>query len=91
MSNPVDLPATGVQQTNRRGRSMSRDPLAIAQDLAELIEAIDRRSPQLQRSGEAAIVEAATRLRIQAQARISELAEMSRGVSVHSSAPHVDD
>ena len=65
---------------------MNRDPLAIVQDLAELIEAIDRRAPQLQRRGEAAIVEAATRLRSQAQARISELAVISRG-SVNSSLP----
>ena len=70
---------------------MSRDPLAIVQDLAELIEALDRRAPQLQRSGEAAIVEAATRLRVQAQARISDLAVVSGGRSVHSTAPHVDD
>ena len=70
---------------------MSRDSLAIVQDLAELIEAIDRRAPQLQRSGEAEIAEAATRLRIQAQARISELAAVSRGGSVDSSAPPVDD
>lgn len=57
---------------------MNRDPLATVQDLAELIEAIDRRSPQLQRSGESDIVQAATRLRIQAQARISELTVISR-------------
>jgi hypothetical protein len=65
---------------------MDRDPLAIVQDLAELIDAIDRRSPQLQRSGETEIVAAATQLRIQAQARISELAVISRG-SVNSSLP----
>ncbi len=58
---------------------MSTDPLATIQDLAELIEAIDRRSPQLQRSGEASIVDAATRLRIQARARITELEELTRG------------
>lgn len=58
---------------------MNRDSLAIIQDLAELIEAIDRRSPQLQRSGESDIVEAATRLRVQARARISELTLISRG------------
>ena len=58
---------------------MNRDPLAIVQDLAELIEAIDRRSPQLQRSGESDIVEAATRLRVQAQTRIAELTLIGRG------------
>lgn len=60
---------------------MSRDPLATIKDLADLIEAIDRRSLQLQRSGEAAIVDAATRLRIQARARIIELEVMTRGGS----------
>lgn len=70
---------------------MSLDPLAIVNDLAELIDAIDRRSPQLQRSGESAIVEAAMRLRIQAEARISELAVMSRGGSKDSNAPRIDD
>ena len=68
---------------------MNRDPLAIVQDLAELIDAIDRRSPQLQRSGEADIVAAAARLRIQAQARISELALISRGPE-HSRLPGDD-
>ena len=70
---------------------VSLDLRAIVQELAELIEAIDRRAPQLQRSGEAAIVETATRLRLQAQARILELAEISRGGSVDSSAPPADD
>lgn len=58
---------------------MNRDPLAIIQDLTELIEAIDRRAPQLQRGGEAAIADAATRLRVQARARIAELEDMTRG------------
>jgi hypothetical protein len=62
---------------------MSTEPRATIQDLAELIEAIDRRSPQLQRCGEASIVDAATRLRIQAQARITELEVLARGVSIH--------
>lgn len=57
---------------------MSTDPLATIQELAELIEAIDRRSPQLQRSGEALIVDAATRLRVQARARITELEVLTR-------------
>ena len=41
--------------------------------LNELITAIDRRLPQVQRSGEAAIANAAVRLRIEAQKRISEI------------------
>jgi hypothetical protein len=57
---------------------MSADPLATIQDLTELIEAIERRAPQLQRSGEEAIIDAATRLRIQARARITELEMLAR-------------
>jgi hypothetical protein len=41
--------------------------------LNELITAIDRRLPQVQRSGEAAIANAAVRLRIEAEKRIGEL------------------
>jgi len=41
--------------------------------LNELITAIDRRLPQVQRAGEAAIANAAVRLRIEAQKRISEI------------------
>ena len=53
------------------------DPLETIRDLIELIEAIDRRAPQLERSGEAAIATAAVRLRSQARARIAELEERS--------------
>jgi len=49
------------------------DPLAIIRDLLELIDAIDRRAPQLQRTGEADIATMALRLRGQAAARIVEL------------------
>ena len=65
---------------------MNRDARAVVEDLAELIDAIDRRSPQLQRSGESEIVEAAMRLRVQAQARISELTPVRRE-SVNSGRP----
>ena len=41
--------------------------------LNELITAIDRRLPQVQRAGEAAIAKAAVRLRIEAEKRISEI------------------
>jgi hypothetical protein len=57
---------------------MNPDPLEVVRDLTELIEAIDRRSAQLQRSGESEIAAAAARLRIQAQARISELTDVKR-------------
>lgn len=41
--------------------------------LVELIEAIDRRLPQVERAGETTIANAAMRLRIEAQKRIDEL------------------
>jgi len=61
---------------------MGSDTLAIIADLTELIEAIDRRATQLQRSGEASIVNAAMRLRIEARARIDELEQARRVESV---------
>ncbi|HYB95667.1 MAG TPA: hypothetical protein VEC39_11880 [Vicinamibacterales bacterium] len=47
----------------------------------DLIEAIDRRLPQVQRHGEAAIANAAMRLRIEARARIAELERGEAGAS----------
>jgi hypothetical protein len=47
--------------------------------LAELIAAIDRRLPQVQRSGEAAIANAAVRLRIEASRRIAEIEQELAG------------
>jgi hypothetical protein len=41
--------------------------------LNELIAAIDRRLPQVQRAGEAVIANAAVRLRIEAEKRIAEI------------------
>jgi hypothetical protein len=41
--------------------------------LNELISAIDRRLPQVQRAGEATIANAAVRLRMEAEKRIAEL------------------
>lgn len=43
------------------------------QDLRELIEAIDRRLPQVERSGEAVIARAARVLRTEALSRIAEI------------------
>ena len=52
---------------------MNPDTLTVISDLKELIDAIDRRLPQVQRAGEAAIANAAMRLRIEARNRIIEL------------------
>jgi hypothetical protein len=56
----------------------TRDDLALIRDLTRLVEALDRRSPRLERSGEAAIAEAAKLLRAQARARIAELEARAR-------------
>ena len=63
---------------------------ATRAQLSELIAAIDRRLPQVQRSGEEVIANAAVRLRMEAEKRIAELdgeiagrkSEHSRPVSV---------
>ena len=46
---------------------------ATRAQLSELIAALDRRLPQVQRSGEQVIVNAAVRLRMEAEKRIAEL------------------
>jgi hypothetical protein len=58
------------------------DPLATIRDLMELIDAIDRRAPQLQRTGEAEIATTALRLRDRAAARIVELERISAAASI---------
>ena len=55
--------------------------------LVELIAAIDRRLPQVERSGEAAIAKTAMRLRNEAQERIDELTREVDGRE-HTSRPH---
>jgi hypothetical protein len=56
---------------------MTAHPAAFLSDVAaqlqELIEAIDRRLPQVQRAGEATIVNAAVRLRLEAVKRLGEI------------------
>lgn len=56
--------------------SAAGTPAAIAEKLlylTELIAAIDRRIPQVERAGEPAIVNAAVRLRLEAENRIKEI------------------
>ena len=65
--------------TDRPGRAVPVSvqqsvPLAdVAAQLAELIAAIDRRLPQVQRAGEASIANAAVRLRLEAVKRLNEI------------------
>ena len=51
----------------------ARDLRETMIQLVELIAAIDRRLPQVQRAGEGAIANAATRLRMEATRRITEI------------------
>ena len=60
---------------------------ATRAQLAELIAAIDRRLPQVQRSGESVIVNAAVRLRMEAEKRIAELDQEIAGRKSENSRP----
>ena len=51
----------------------------LLRDLHELIEALDRRVPQIERAGEAAIARDAAALRSQAMKRLSELDDQAGG------------
>ncbi len=47
--------------------------VGLIRELQELIEALDRRAPQLQRGGEASIAQDAAALRMKAVTRLAEL------------------
>jgi len=51
-------------------------------ELQELVAALDRRVPQIERSGEAAIARDAAALRSQAMKRLAELEDVSQSVTV---------
>ena len=57
--------------------------------LVELVSAIDRRLPQVQRAGEGAIANAAMRLRIEAHKRIDQIKLEVAGREHEGSRPHV--
>ncbi len=57
---------------------MTEEARNTIQNLTELIEAIDRRLPQMQRAGEAVIANAAMRLRIEARSRLEILEVATR-------------
>ena len=67
----------------------SVDVKETLQELKELIDAIDRRLPQVERAGECEIANAALHLRIQAQKRIDELASEVAGRESVDPRPHV--
>jgi hypothetical protein len=58
---------------NRDQKSTEEDRTLVLQHLRELIAALDRRVPHIERDGEIAIARTATALREQALARIAEL------------------
>jgi hypothetical protein len=80
----------GIRKVVAAMRTPTSTLNATRAQLSELIAAIDRRLPQVQRSGEEAIANAAVRLRMEAEKRIGELdgeiagrkTERSRPVSV---------
>ena len=65
----TDCPRRAVPVTAHPGAFLAD----VATQLHELIEAIDRRLPQVQRAGEATIANAAVRLRVEAVKRLSEI------------------
>lgn len=52
----------------------------VIRQLLELIDALDRRVPQIQRAGEAAIARDASALKAQALQRVAELKRVRTGV-----------
>jgi len=52
---------------------MAMTPSSAVRELMELVEALDRRVPQVQRAGEAAIARDAAALKVRALKRIEEL------------------
>ena len=71
-----------VEHVAVQGQSLRRIPVEMTgravRDLRELIAALDRRVPQVQRSGEAAIARDAAGLRARALKRIEELEREQR-------------
>lgn len=67
MTNPLHTKATDQDRTREA--------------LIELVEALDRRVPHVERSGELPIAREAARLRAQARRRIDELTHSAEGVA----------
>ena len=68
---PADQPGPAVVAEVTREHVVEMKTTIV--QLVELVAAIDRRLPQVERCGEAAIANAATHLRIEATKRIVEL------------------
>ncbi len=61
------------KETNARTRAETS-----IRDLSELITALDRRTPRIERAGEAAIAHTAAKLKSEASKRIADLIQESR-------------
>ena len=83
-----ELDATLVAKVNTGNVAEKK---ATLHQLMELIEAIDRRLPQVERSGESAIADAAMRLRVEAQKRIAELEREVAGREPVDPRPHASN
>ena len=70
---PVAIVGGGREVVAAMTRTPTSTLSATRAQLSELIAALDRRLPQVQRSGEETIANAAVRLRMEAKKRIGEL------------------
>jgi hypothetical protein len=61
------------QERSAERVSMAMTPSTAVRELMELVEALDRRVPQVERAGEAAIARDAAALKVRALKRIEEL------------------
>ena len=70
------------QSTSPEGLVQELTPTSptVIRELLELIDALDRRVPQMQRAGEAAIARDASALKAQALQRVAELERVLSGV-----------
>jgi hypothetical protein len=71
-----------MKRTTRRTAARTRTTRTI-RDLYELIAALDRRVPHVERSGEASIARAAAALRVEAIKRIADLEREAATGLVH--------
>jgi hypothetical protein len=62
-----------VARAGESGRTVAVKTAQLVRELRELIAALDRRVPQVERAGEASIARDATALKVRALKRIEEL------------------
>jgi hypothetical protein len=72
-----NLECLSTEHRTARGLSMALNARDITRELEELIAALDRRVPRVERAGEAAIAREAAALREKAICRLAELAKQT--------------